>query len=209
VFTKENQQIPNIKRKKKKKKKIRSRSDQIRSRSRSDQIRSDQIRSDQIRSRFDPLDRDRCRDARRAFAVASVRRWLRCDGDGGFGASREIGERESEVASVDGDGGGGFGASREIGERESEVARGCWGAREKARWLGVLGVARGLARVARDSERESREQRVRRERAEMREMGRSRAPSRVLENGLRKNFSVNHFPFFPLLFYGQKQIFSV
>jgi hypothetical protein len=39
--------------------------------------------------------------------VASVRaersvrkkaRWLRCDGDGGFGASREIGERESEVA---------------------------------------------------------------------------------------------------------------
>jgi hypothetical protein len=82
VFTKENQQIPNIKRKKKKKKK-KKRSDQIK-------IRSDQ---DQIRSRFDPLDRDQCRDARRAFAMASVRQ---CDG--GFGASREIGERESKVA---------------------------------------------------------------------------------------------------------------
>ena len=49
---------------------------------------------------------------------------------------------------------GGFGASREIGERESEVARGWLGtswAREKARWLGVLGVARGGS-VARDSE---------------------------------------------------------
>jgi hypothetical protein len=51
-----------------------------------------------------------------------VRRWLRCDGDGGFGASREIGERESEVAR------GWLGTS--------------W-AREKARWLGVLGVPRG------------------------------------------------------------------
>jgi hypothetical protein len=42
--------------------------------------------------------------------------------------------------------------------------------------------------VARDGEKESREQRVRRKRAEMREMGRSRAPSRVLENGLQKFF---------------------
>jgi hypothetical protein len=63
--------------------------------------------------------------------VASVRaersvrekaRWLRCDSDGGFGASREIGERESEVAR------GWLGMS--------------W-AREKTRWLGVLGVAGG------------------------------------------------------------------
>jgi hypothetical protein len=75
VFTKENQQIPNIKRKKKKEKKkkkkeIRSDQDQDRD------LRSDQDRDRdlQIRSRFDPLDRDRCRDARRAFAVASVRR---------------------------------------------------------------------------------------------------------------------------------------
>ena len=43
MFTKENQQIPNIKQKKKKR--------------RSDQIRS---RSDQIISRSSPLDRDRC-----------------------------------------------------------------------------------------------------------------------------------------------------
>ena len=59
------------------------------------------------------------------------------------------------------DGDSGFGASREIGERESEVAQGWLGmswAREKARWLGVLGVAR-------DGEKESREQRVRREKA--------------------------------------------
>uniref|UniRef100_A0A2N9I3U6 Uncharacterized protein n=1 Tax=Fagus sylvatica TaxID=28930 RepID=A0A2N9I3U6_FAGSY len=144
----------------------RSRSDQIRSRSRSDQIRS-RSRSDQIRSRFDP-------EIGAGMLDGPSVRWLRCDGDGGFGASREIGERESEVAR------GWLGMS--------------W-AREKARWLGVLGVARGgsgwLAGwlgVARDSEKESREQRVRREREEMREMGRSRAPSRVLENGLRKIF---------------------
>ncbi len=65
-------------------------------------------------------------------SVREKMRWLRCDGDGG----------------------GGFGASREIGERESEVARGWLGtswAREKARWLGVLGVAGG-GLVARDSE---------------------------------------------------------
>ena len=59
---------------------------------------------------------------------------------------------------------GGFGASREIGERESKVARGWLGtswAREKTRWLGVLGVARGLGTVKR------REQTVRkRDRAE-------------------------------------------
>ena len=57
-------------------------------------------------------------------SVREKARWLQCDGDGR----------------------GGFGASREIGERESEVARGWLGmswAREKARWLGVLGVARG------------------------------------------------------------------
>jgi hypothetical protein len=66
-------------------------------------------------------------------------------------------------------------AGHELGERESEVARGDGGG---SGWLGV----------ARDGEKESREQRVRRERAEMREMGRSRAPSRVLENGLRKFF---------------------
>ena len=49
-------------------------------------------------------------------------RWLRCDGDGGFGASREIDERESEVAR------GWLGMS--------------W-AREKARWLGVAGGGSG------------------------------------------------------------------
>jgi hypothetical protein len=53
-------------------------------------------------------------------SVRKKARWLRCDGDGGFGASREIGERESKVAR------GWLGTS--------------W-AREKARWLGVLGVA--------------------------------------------------------------------
>ena len=52
--------------------------------------------------------------------VASVRaersvrekaRWLRCDGDdgGGFGVSREIGERESEVARGAGGGSGCWG----------------------------------------------------------------------------------------------------
>ena len=70
-------------------------------------------------------------------------------------------------------------AGHELGERESEVARGAGGG---SGWLaGWLGVAR-------DGEKESREQRVRRERAEMREMGRLRASSRVLENGLRKIF---------------------
>jgi hypothetical protein len=122
-------------------------------------------------------------------------RWLRSDG--GFGATVTVASVQAERSvrekarwlRCDGDGGGGFGASREIGERESEVARGWLGmswAREKARWLGVLGVARGprggsgwLAGwlgVARDSEKESREQRVRREREEMREMGRSELP---------------------------------
>jgi hypothetical protein len=113
---------------------------------------------------------------------------------GGSGlAGHELGERESEVARG---AGGGSGCWRWLG-----VAQGWLGmswAREKARWLEVLGVARGAGGgwgwlagwlgVARDSEKESREQRVRRERAEMREMGRSRAPLRVLENGLRKIF---------------------
>ena len=72
-------------------------------------------------------------------SVREKARWLRCDGDGG----------------------GGFGASREISERESEVAQGWLGmswAREKARWLGVLGVARWLGTVKR------REQIVKKER---------------------------------------------
>ena len=57
-------------------------------------------------------------------SVRQKARWLRCDGDGGSG----------------------FGASREIGERESEVAWGWLGtswAREKARWLGVARGAGG------------------------------------------------------------------
>ena len=53
------------------------------------EIRSDQDH-DQIRSRFDP--------EIGAGMLGGPLRWLRCDGDGGFGASREIDERESEVA---------------------------------------------------------------------------------------------------------------
>ena len=75
-------------------------------------------------------------------------------------------------------------AGNELGERESEVARGWLGmsrAREKERWLGVLGVARWLWTVKRreHSEKE-REQRLSRD-------SRGRR-TRVLENGLRKNF---------------------
>ena len=77
-------QILNEKKKKEKKREIRSDQDH-------DQIRS-RSRSDQIRSRFDP--------EIGAGMLGGPLRWLRCDGDGGFGASREIGERESEVASV-------------------------------------------------------------------------------------------------------------
>ena len=87
--------------------------------------------------------------------MASELRWLRCDGDGGFGASREIGERKR----------GGFGATvtvavasvraersvrekarwlrvgwHELGERESEVA---WGARGGSGWLWVAGGGSG------------------------------------------------------------------
>ena len=79
---------------------------------------------------------------------------------------------------------GGFGASREIGERESEVAWGWLGtswAREKTRWLGVLGVARWLGTVKRREHSEKkREQRLSRD-------SRGRR-TRVLENGLRKKF---------------------
>jgi hypothetical protein len=151
--------------KKEKKREIRSDQDhdQIRSRSRSDQIRS-RSRSDQIRSRFDP--------EIGARMLGGPLRWLRSDD--GFGATVTVASVRAERSvrekarwlRCDGDGGGGFGASREIGERESEVARGWLGmswAREKARWLGVLGVARGVGGgsgwlgVARDGEKESRE----------------------------------------------------
>ena len=144
MFTKENQQIPNIKWKKKKKNK-RSRS-----------------RSDQIRSRSSSLDRDRCDGCSAGVCC-------------------------------------GFGVSREIGERESEVARGWLGtswAREKARWLGVLGVAGGGS-VARDSE-EKRAQ-WERERAET-ESRLKRETHACFGKWFTEKFSVNHFPYFTLRF---------
>jgi hypothetical protein len=146
------------------------RSDQDRDLIRSDQDR-DLIRSDQDQDR-DLIRSDQDRDLEiGAGMLGGPLRWLRSDG--GFGATVASVRAERSVREkarwlrCDGDGGGGFGASREIGERESEVARGWLGmswAREKARWLGVLGVAgggsgwlAGWLGVARDGEKESRE----------------------------------------------------
>ena len=86
-----------------------------------DQIRS-RSRSDQIRSRFDP--------EIGAGMLGGPLRWLRSDGGFGatvtvasVRAERSVREKARWLR-CDGDGGGGFGASREISERESEVARG-------------------------------------------------------------------------------------
>ena len=100
MFTKENQQIQ-------KKKKI----------------------EDQIRSRFDPLDRDQCRDARWTFAMRSVRRWDRCEQrDRWDSATRWLGLARVGWARA--------GRERKRAERErkgAEIRPGCWG------WLGGSG----------------------------------------------------------------------
>ena len=169
VFTKENQQIPNIKWKKKEKKRL------------------GQIKI-KIWSRFDPLDRDQCRDARRGFAVRSMRQWLRCDGAtvASMWAERSM-RRCDEVAQS---GSGWLGTS--------------W-AREKARWLGVLGVARdgwGWLGGSGQWKEESRQWR-KRERAETEWEWKSRERrDAYFGKWFMEKFSVNHFSYFRLWFSG-------
>ena len=83
--------------------------------------------------------------------------------------------------------------------------------REKARWLGVLGVAQGaggswgwLRTVRKRAESREREER---EKKCVKWVDQSSLA--CFGKWFTENFSVNHFPFFPLLFYSQKQIFSV